>query len=112
MKAEFQSEPAPIPLIIDEGDFDVVARSSIEAAQRGTRVLGGPDAEHREATASERVIFDALPSVISRRVQKVIPKGFRIAELEFCFKLEGKIWGSGVGGEVKVKLSPSPEQKA
>jgi hypothetical protein len=93
---------APIPLIIDEVDIDAATRNAVAAAQAGTRVLGSDS----DLQTPERMLLDALPAAIARKVQAIVPPEFKIAELEFCFKVEGKLWGSGLAGEVKATLRP------
>ena len=87
----------PLPLKIDDTDCDPSLVAQIKATERGARILGP---EH------ERALFDALPSVIAKRVRAITPAGFVIAELELELSLDGKICGTGISGNVKVKLAP------
>lgn len=96
----------PLPLVIDESDIDPTTRAAVLAAQRGTRVLGASHSAESSAGSPERLLLDALPTVIARKLEGILPPGFKIAELEFCFSVEGKIMGSGMKGEVKATLRP------
>jgi hypothetical protein len=102
--------PKPIRLVVTESDFEPVVRSAITADRDGIRVLGGDSDDSEGISKAERLVLDALPGAIARRVGAMLPKGFEISELEFCFKLDCKVWGTGVGGEVKAKLRPSGKE--
>jgi hypothetical protein len=104
--SEVRNTVEPIPVILEEKDIDPAIRTAIIAAQRGTRMLGSPGASSETVLDPERLLLNALPSVIARKIEGILPSGFKIAELEFCFKVEGKLWGSGVAGEVKAVLRP------
>ena len=86
-----------LALRIDDMDCDPALVAQIKATERGARILGP---EH------ERALFDALPSVIAKRVRAITPAGFEIAELELELSLEGKVCGTGISGNVKVRLAP------
>ncbi len=96
----------PLPLLIDETDIDPTTRAAVLAAQRGVRVLGTSRSGESPAGSPERLLLDALPTVIARKLEGILPPGFKIAELEFCFSVEGKLMGSGMKGEVKATLRP------
>jgi hypothetical protein len=87
-----------LQLQLDDADCDPALVAQVRAAEGGARVLGP---EH------ERALFDALPSVIAKRVRAITPNGFVISELELTLSIEGKICGSGVSGNVRVKLAPA-----
>jgi hypothetical protein len=96
----------PLPLVFDDADIDHKTRAAVLAAQQGVRVLGDSRAGQSSANSPERLLLDALPALIARKIERILPPDFEIAELEFCFTLEGKLMGSGMKGEVKAKLRP------
>lgn len=49
-------------------------------------------------------VIDALPKVLSRRLQKMLPKGFVIREVEITVSLSGSPFGVGVDGEATVRF--------
>lgn len=96
----------PLPLVIDEADIDPTTRAAVLAAQRGPGSLATTRSGDQPTDSPERVLLDAMPAVIARRIEGILPPGFKIAELEFCFAVEGKLWGSGIKGEVKATFRP------
>lgn len=87
-----------VPLIITEQDLPPDARTSLRSAADGVAILGGDD--------TQQAIFDALPSVIAKRLKRIVPEGFALAEIEIQFSVAGQLFGSGVAGEVRAKYSP------
>ena len=98
MKNNGDTSMKRLSLRVEDADCDPALVAQIKATERGARILGP---EH------ERALFDALPSVIAKRVRAITPSGFVIAELELELSLEGKICGNGISGNVKVKLAPA-----
>ena len=88
----------PLKLVLRETDVDARVGAQLAANSEGVRVLATDD--------SIRTLFDALPTAIARRVQSITPEGFRIVEIELSLSVEGKLWGTGISGDVKVKLAP------
>ncbi len=88
----------PITLIVRETDIDSVTRAQLESLTRGVRVLANDD--------NVRALCDALPTAIARRVRAIVPQDFVLSEIEMTLSVEGKLWGTGLSGDVKVKLAP------
>jgi hypothetical protein len=87
----------PLPLEISDRDLEEQDRALLEKEILATRTLG--DQEH-----ANRKILDMLPKLIADRVKQIIPDDFELESLELKFDVQGKICGSGVGGEVVAKL--------
>jgi hypothetical protein len=90
-----------ITITLTEADLDPNDRKKIEARANKSRVLEG---EEREV---EEMLSEALPKAIARRVEAMRPKNFKVTELQFKLAVSGKLFGSGVSGEVIVKLGPA-----
>ena len=88
-------------LIITEWDLPDDAKSSLSALAADTRMLASSE-------DAKKILFDALPTAVARRLKEIVPNGFAIAELEMVLSLDGKIFGVGLGGQVKVKFAPAP----
>ena len=88
----------PIRLNITEADLDP-SQVAVKKEVLKTRTLGSEGNE-----TAERKILDMLPTIISRRVEQIIPPDFELAELELKFEIEGKIFGTGLSGEVVATL--------
>jgi hypothetical protein len=91
----------PIRLEINESDVDEAEKNKLKKELLATRTLG-------EKEQIDRKILDLLPKVIAERLKQVIPADFEISELEFKFEVEGKLFGSGIGGEVVARLRKRP----
>lgn len=87
----------PIPLPITDNDLDRTQRQSLKSKILSTRTLGAQEDANRR-------ILDLLPSLIAERIRGIVPDDFELDELEFKFEIQGKLFGSGVGGEVIAKL--------
>ena len=99
-----KTKPEPdnaFPITITEEDFDPGDRKKLEARANKSRVLEGEEREVSE------MLSEALPKAIARRVDAMKPKNFKVTELQFKLAVSGKVFGSGVAGEVIVKLGPS-----
>jgi hypothetical protein len=88
-----------LKLIVTENDFPPAEKAAISSVLKEEQVLGGDDTVLQQ-------IYDQLPSIVAKRVKKMVPEGFTVGELQFTFSLEGKIFGSGIGGDVAVTLKP------
>jgi hypothetical protein len=86
-----------VPLIINEQDLPVETRSKMRSASDGVAILGGEE--------SQKALFDALPSVIAKRLTRMVPEGFALKEIELQFTVSGQLFGSGVAAEVHAKYS-------
>jgi hypothetical protein len=84
-------------LIISDADLEETQRNKIIADQRATKVLGGE---------AHRALVDALPGLVARRIRAIVPDDFRVTEIELSMTIQGTICGSGISGDVKVKLAP------
>lgn len=88
----------PLQLEIHENDLTPSERDSIKKEVLSTQTLGDEESVHRK-------ILDLLPKLIATRVQEIVPPDFELSSLELKFEVQGKLFGSGVGGEVVAKLS-------
>src|SRR4051812_39093456 len=97
---------ASIP--VSDHDVEDSVRVQILAVQKGYKVLGddGIGAQGPGADQTQALVVNALPSVIARKLTAMLPHGFVVAEFTLKFTVDGKIFGSGVGGEVEVKFAP------
>lgn len=87
-----------IPMVITYDDLEPLARSRLHALSEGDRVLG-PSGE----TAAQ-VVYDQLPRIVARRLQRITPVDFVLSEIECRFRLEGTVPGLAVNGEVTAKF--------
>jgi hypothetical protein len=85
-------------LVIREADLEAAVIARMKAAARGTTML---DEEDGAATLGDGVI-----RAVIRRVLSLAPNGTKLAEVELGLKLEGKLFGSGISGDVKAKFAP------
>jgi hypothetical protein len=90
---EMENNENPTPLIVTEKDFppEVLARA------QGVKVLG-------ETSVGAQALYDALPSVIAKRLRAITPPDFEISELQLSLRVEGKVLGSGISSDVVVRL--------
>ena len=88
-----ENSEKPMPLIVTEMDFP----PEVRARAQGVKVLG-------EQTVGTQALFDALPSVIAKRLRAIIPTDFEIAEIELSLRVEGTVFGTGLSSDVKVHL--------
>jgi hypothetical protein len=86
-------------LVIREKDLPGELNGRLKADSQGTRVLGGTD--------TAQAVFDAIPGVIAKRLEKIVPKDFVLAEVELKLALDFEIPGFKCGGDVVVKLRPA-----
>jgi hypothetical protein len=84
---------------LDENDLEPSTRAKIQVLLEGREVLDKRD-------SAEKEIFDALPTVIAKRIKAIKPPNFKIKEIELKLQLSGKIYVAQIGGVVTVKLSP------
>lgn len=92
-----------IPLVVNEDDLPPDARTKIRSASDGVAILGSEDVQ--------KALFDALPSVIAKRLSRIVPEGFTLAEIELQFTVAGQLFGSGIGAEVRAKYSQRPAKQ-
>lgn len=85
-------------LIITEKDLPADVRSVIAAEHDSTELLGGSDAT--------QAIFDAMPGIIARRLKRLVPGDFKLAEIEMKLVLDVEIPGFKCGGDITIKLQP------
>src|SRR5262245_24092066 len=93
-----------LELTITDEDFDAKALSTVRAVQKGKKVLGGDSNEERDQI--QRALLDALPAAVARRLKRITPPDFVVAEVQMKLSLGGKICGIGVDGDVNVKFAP------
>jgi|GEM_PF-5801706 len=89
----------PLRLIIDIEDLDGRSKGVLKSIQDGERVYGGSE-------DAEKVLFDALPAVIAKKLRMIKPPDFVIKEIEIKFAVDIKIGGTGISGDVGVKFAP------
>lgn len=83
-------------LVIRDEDLPAENRTALVARQNNTRMLGGDD--------DTKSFWDGVTKAILNRLSSVTPAGFRLKEVELNFEIDGKIFGTGVGGNVSVTL--------
>lgn len=92
-------------LIFRKEDLPEKAQGQLKVLEAGTRQLGGVD-------DALRTVLDHVPGMVSRRVAKLVPEGFKLSEIEMSFKLDLEVPGIvKCGGDVKIKLAPSSGSK-
>jgi hypothetical protein len=93
-------------LTITEQDFsEALTTLDIERITTSDSVTVLGSEEERQA------VIDAMPKVIAKRIQKMLPDGFRIREIEMRFEISGTPFGVGVSGEATVRFGPSRERE-
>jgi hypothetical protein len=95
-----QLESEPLQLRIDEEDFDAAVTKAVKAGRSGTRTLAGTDRD------PEEILMDAMPSAVAKKVRAIVPKGFELTELQLKLEVSGTVFGTGMKGEVMIKLAP------
>jgi hypothetical protein len=88
------------PLVITENDLEPDIRGMVHAVRNKDRVLGGTHTNEVEA------VFDAIPGTIARRLRRITPAEFRLAEITLELALDVDIPGFKIGGTVTVTLQP------
>ena len=75
-----------LPLIINEDDFDPETRATLGKISSGKKVL--------DPGSKEEVISKALPSAIIRKLQTMVPKGYKLGSIDLELELKGyqRIW--------------------
>jgi hypothetical protein len=87
-------------LVITEQDLSNEARGTLAAIKRKDRVLGG------ERPTEVQTLLDAIPGAIARRLQRITPENFTLAEITIELALDVTIPGFEMGGTVTVTLQP------
>lgn len=91
--------PKPV-LIITNSDLPSEVRGIAAAIERGDRVLGGAHSTDIQA------LFDSIPGAIARRLQRITPESFTLAEISIELALDVSIPGFEMGGTVTATLRP------
>jgi len=73
---------------------------AVKAGRTGTRTLTGGEKD------PEEILMDAMPSAVAKKVRAIVPKGFELTELQLKLEVSGTIFGTGMKGEVMIKLAP------
>ncbi|TDP62596.1 hypothetical protein [Roseateles toxinivorans] len=92
-------------LVLSESDVDAGVRKRVQAATAGSRVLSGEDQD------AKQILMDALPTIIAQKIRKIVPKDFEISEVQLKLNVSGKLFGTGVSGDVILKLTPAAPRK-
>lgn len=83
-------------------DFEAdVAKAANSARAAGRATILGPEDEEKQ-----KRVWDALPSVLARRFQQIVPEGFEIHEIELNVEISGMPFGVGIGGTAKILFGP------
>jgi hypothetical protein len=99
----------PLPLDISDSDIDAATHQAIAKAIVATRKLG-PNAPVGQQESLHRRVIDLLPTIIAKRVNEIVPSDFSLDSLQIKFSLEGRLFGSGVSGEVVATLKRSAQK--
>jgi hypothetical protein len=98
LDAKGDGQPA---IVIAPEDLDATARNRIEAAKAKDVILDS------SAETAAQVVYDSVPSIIAKKLKKITPQNFVLAEIECKFRIVGKIPTVELNGEVTVKFRPS-----
>jgi hypothetical protein len=90
----------PLRLVVTEEDLDPRTRGVLRSLSDGAEVYGSSD-------NAEAALFDALPTVIAKKLRSITPPDFVISEVQMKFTVDAKIAGTGLSGDVSVKFAPS-----
>lgn len=96
-----------LQISLTEADFEGIQRRKLQALTVKSEVLDG-DGTNRDLVEALR---SALPTAIARKVDSLVPPNFSVSELQFKLNVSGQVFGTGVAGEVLVKLAPKSEKK-
>lgn len=90
-----------LTLLLTEKDLTKADAGVLKTLNENDRVMGDDDADN-----TAQALCDMLPRTIAKKVEEILPPGFAVSELELCLSVEGRIFGSGVAGDVTVRLTP------
>jgi len=86
-------------LNVRDEDVPQHIRNQIDAQACGDEVLG-------DAREARRAVESALPRIIARRLQDMVPDDFEVTEVTMSFTVGGTPFGLGVEGAVQVTFAP------
>lgn len=98
------TSPVPLKIFINDDDLSSESKAALRAAE--SRAHSSQNRLLGEQDGVERILQDLLPSLIAKRIRAITPPEFVVSEIELCVTIEGKIWGCGISGDMKVKLAP------
>lgn len=91
-------------LALGEEDFvDVYGRDKIDIELGKNIPVLGSEADRLNGT---EILEEMLPAVVARKIEKIMPKGYSILEIEVEISIEGKPFGFGIGGSATVRFGP------
>jgi hypothetical protein len=99
-----EAQPGAVMEIDEQEVSDVMSVEELARIQRGqgeVLVLGGADGHE-----NLRIIMDALPRAVAKRLKKMSPPDFHVIQFAIAFELKGTPFGVGVGGKVEVVFGP------
>lgn len=91
-------EPFVLEITNEDLDPAVIARLK---AQEETVVLSGD---------AVRALYDAMPRAVAKRIERIVPGNYDLAELTLTFAVKGNLLFGEVGGSVTAKLVPKRDQ--
>ncbi|GLS24700.1 hypothetical protein [Marinibactrum halimedae] len=69
-------------------------------------VLGKNDDDDNQ---NAQVLKELFPKIITKKLEKMIPDHYGIAEITMTIGIQGNALGQKLSGQVQVKFSPKPE---
>jgi hypothetical protein len=51
--------------------------------------------------------MNLMPEVVARKISKMVPKAYEVAEVTLSFKLTGTVGIVSVNGDVQLKMKPA-----
>jgi hypothetical protein len=88
-------------IVLSENDVDAGIQKRVRAAVAGSRVLSGEEQD------AKQILMDALPAIIAQKIRKIVPQDFQVSEVQLKLNVSGKLFGTGVSGDVILKLTPA-----
>lgn len=86
-------------LVVSEDDLPAGVLSAIEARETNAQMLGS----ERD---TKRAFWDGVAAAVLKRVRAIGTDDFSVKEVELKFEVDGKLFGTGIGGEVSVTFAP------
>lgn len=86
-------------LVVTEQDLPGDVRNQLLANRDKTRLLGS-------RSETTQALFNSIPGIVARRLERIIPNDFRLEEIELKLLLDVDVPGFKCGGDITVRLRP------
>lgn len=94
---------------IGEIDYEkILARSDISKVTGHAIETLGNEVEGDFDQARKKIVLDALPKVLAKKMEEIMPKNWEIKEIVLKVNVAGKPFGIGLEGDASVKFGPKP----